>query len=117
MKSLMSQWDVLMVLKFNLIGVYIMNLLRTIKRKENVGLYRDDGLGILQNYSVPEEQKRKIIEIFKSCRLYITVKANLKTADFLDVCLDLVNNTYQLYRKPNSETVDIINIKTIHQIF
>ena len=81
----------------DLIGVYIMNLLRTVMRKENVGLCRDNGLGLLQNYAVPEERKRKIIQIFKSCGLYITVKANLKTADFLDVRLDLVNNTYQPY--------------------
>ena len=31
-------------------------------RKENVGFYRDDGLGILQNISGPEiEQKKKRI--------------------------------------------------------
>ena len=78
-------------------------------RKENVGLYRDDGLGILQNSSGPEiECKRKqIIQIFKSCGLNITVKTNLKTVDFLDAPLDLINNTYQPYRKLNSETVYI----------
>ena len=92
-----------------LVGVYILHLLKTVMRKENVGLYRDDGLGILRNSSGPEiERKRKqIIQIFKSCGLNITVKTNLKTADFLDVRLDLVNNTYQPYRKPNSETIYI----------
>ena len=76
-------------------------------RKENVGLYCDDGLGILQNSSGPEiERKRKqIIQVFKSCRVNITVKTNLKTVDFLDVRLDLINNKYQTYRKPKSETV------------
>ena len=78
-------------------------------RKENVGLYHDHGLGILQNSSGPEiECKRKqIIQIFKSCGLNITVKTNLKTLGFLDVRLDLTNNTYQPYRKPNRETVYI----------
>ena len=92
-----------------LVGVYILHLLRTVMRKENVGLYRDDGLSILQNSSGPEiERKRKqTIQIFKSCGLNITVKKNLKTVDFLDVRLDLINNTYQPYRKPNSETVYI----------
>ena len=43
-----------------LVGVYILHLLRTVMRKENVGLYRDDRLVILRNYSGPEtEQKRK----------------------------------------------------------
>ena len=32
---------------------------------------------------------------------------NLKTVDFLDVRFDLVNNTYQPYRKPNNEPVYI----------
>ena len=90
-----------------LVGVYILHLLKAVMRKENVGLYHDDGLGILRNSSGPEiERKRKqIIQIFKSCGFNITVKTNLKTADFLDIGLDLVNNTYQPYRKPNSETI------------
>ena len=33
------------------IGVYILHLLKTVMRKENVGLYRDDGLGILRSSS------------------------------------------------------------------
>ena len=68
-----------------LVGVYILHLLRTVMRKDNVGLYRDDGLGILRNSSGPEiERKRKqIIQILKSCGLKITVKINLKTVDFL----------------------------------
>ena len=51
-----------------LVGVYILHLLRTVMRKDNVGLYRDDGLGILRNSSGPEiERKRKqIIQIFKT---------------------------------------------------
>ena len=32
---------------------------------------------------------------------------NLKTVDFLDVGFDLVNNNYQLYRKPSNEPVYI----------
>ena len=32
---------------------------------------------------------------------------NLKPVDFLDFRLDLVNNTYQPYRKPNNEPVYI----------
>ena len=49
-----------------LLGVYILHLLNTVMKKENVGLYRDDGLGILRNSSGPEiERKRKqIIQIF-----------------------------------------------------
>ena len=43
-----------------LVGVYILHLLRTVMRKENFGLYRDDGLGILRNSSGLEiDRKRK----------------------------------------------------------
>ena len=92
-----------------LVGVYILHLLRTVMRKENFGLYHGDGLGILWNSSGPEIERKikQIIQIFKSCGLNITVKTNLKTVDFPDVRFDFINNTYQLYRKPNSETVYI----------
>ena len=72
-------------------------------------MHCDDGLSILRNSSSPEieRKKKQIIQTFKSCGLNITVKTNLKTVDFLDVRLDLVNNTYQPYREPNSETVYI----------
>ena len=43
-----------------LVGVYILHLLRTVMRKENVGLYHDNRLGILENSSGPDiEHKRK----------------------------------------------------------
>ena len=78
-------------------------------RKELVGLYRDDGLGIMKNMSGPEiERKQKqIIKIFKDCGLNIAIKTNLKSVDFLDIRLNLRDNTYQPYRKPNSEPMYI----------
>ena len=51
------------------------------------------------------QNRTHIIQIFENCRLYIIVKLNLKRVDFTDVSFDLVHNTYQPYRKPNSETV------------
>ena len=92
-----------------LVGIYNLHQLKSVMRKENVGLYRDDGLGILRNLSGPEvdRMRKRIIKIFKDCGLNITIKMNLKTVDFLDVRFDLVNNTYQPYRKPNNEPVYI----------
>ena len=91
------------------VGIYNLHQLKNVIRKENAGLYRDDGLGILQNLSDPELERirKRIIKIFKYCGLNITIKMNLKTVDFLDVRFDLVNNTYQPYRKPNNEPVYI----------
>ena len=80
-----------------LVGCYILNQLSTVMRKELVGLYRDHGLDIMKNVSGPEiERKRKqIIKTFKDCGLNITMKTNLKSVDFPDICLNLRDNTYQ----------------------
>ena len=43
----------------DLVGVYILHLWRTAMRKENTGLYHDDGLGILQNFPVLKLSKRE----------------------------------------------------------
>ena len=73
-----------------LVGTYILNKLKDVTNKENIGLYRDDGLGILQN-----------------CGLSITIKCNLKSIDFLDVTLDLVNDIYKPYCKPSNKPLYI----------
>ena len=64
-------------------------------RKKNVGLYRDDKLDRLRNGPKVEPRRKQIIQIFKICGLNITVKTNLKTIDFLDVSLDLINSLCQ----------------------
>ena len=92
-------------------GIYNLHQLKNVIRKENAGLYRDDGLGILQNLSDPELERirKRIIKIFKYCGLNITIKMNLKTVDFLDVRFDLVNNTYQPYCKSNNKPAYVHN--------
>ena len=43
-----------------LVGAYILNLLGEFIDKGNIGLYRDDGLGVFENLSGPQiERKRK----------------------------------------------------------
>ena len=98
-----------------LVGIYNLYQLKNVIRKENAGLYRDDGLGVLRNLSGPEieRMRKRIIKIFKDCGLNIAIKMNLKTVDFLDVRFDLVNNTYQPYRKPNNEPI-YINKRSNH---
>ena len=98
-----------------LVGIYNLYELKNVIRKDNAGLYRDDGLGVLRNLSGPEieRMRKRIIKIFKDCGLNITIKMNLKTVDFLDVRFDLVNNTYQPYRKPNNEPI-YINKRSNH---
>ena len=85
-----------------LVGTYILSQLNTVFENENVGLQRDDGLGIFRNLSGLEiERKRKaIVNVFKECGLSITTKAILKVVNFLDIKLDLINATYRPYQKP-----------------
>ena len=41
------------------VGIYMLNKLSNIINRENIGLYRDDGLGICQNMSKTEVERLK----------------------------------------------------------
>ena len=49
-----------------------------------------------------ERMKKEICKIFKQNDLNITIEANKKTVDFLDITLDLRTGIYKPYRKANS---------------
>ena len=92
-----------------IVGCFMLNELSSVIKKNLAGLYGDDGLGILKNLSGPDiERKRKeIIKVFKNCGLNITIKTSLTSVDFLDVRFNLKDNTYEPYRKPNSDPIYI----------
>ena len=92
-----------------LVGTYILSKLKNLIDKKEVGLYRDDGLGILRNMSGPEKDRmrKKIIKVFKDCGLSITIEINVFIVDFLDTQFNLKTNTYKPYRKPNNEPMYI----------
>ena len=72
----------------NLTGLYILSKIKTVfVNQDDVGLNRDDGLGILWNLSGPQIEKvrKEIINIFKEFGLSITTKINLKVVKFLDI--------------------------------
>ena len=49
-----------------LVGSYLLKKVSNIVDKKSIGLYRDDGLAILQNLSGPQiQRKRKDIKMFK----------------------------------------------------
>ena len=81
----------------DLTGLYILSKIKSVFENQNYGeLQRDDGLGILRNLSGSQFEKvrKEIIKIFKKCGLSITTKTNFKVVQFLDIELDLINNTY-----------------------
>ena len=85
----------------NLVGLYLLSLLAHLPVV--VGLYRDDG-AVLSSLTPrdTENVKKEICRIMKEQGLNITIEANQKAIDFLDVSLNLSNGIYKPYRKPNN---------------
>ena len=92
-----------------LVGLLMLSKLVHLFHDNSVGLYRDDGLGVLRDLSGPktERLRKNVVKIFKDCGLSITSKTNLKIVDYLDVTFGLQNNSYKPYRKPDNLPVYI----------
>ena len=85
-------------------GLYLLHRLQEIIEKEKSGLYRDDGLLVVEGGGQKAERmKKKLFSLFKSVGLKITAEANLKSVNFLDVNLDLADGTFKPFMKPNSK--------------
>ena len=98
-----------------LIGLYILNELQALYDPKDIGLYRDDGLAIIKRTSSQqlETLKKMTIKSFQNLGLQITISVGMNRCNFLDLTLDLTNNTYKPYRKENSCT-KYINRKSNH---
>ena len=84
-----------------LVGLYILSKLQPMNI--NVGLYRDDALGVLDCRPRQAELKKKeICRIFKEINLSITIEVNVKVVNFLDITLDLSKGIYKPYMKPGN---------------
>ena len=97
-----------------LVGLFLLDELAELLGKENVGLYRDDGLAII-NGSGPfiERTKKKILKVFQKHNLQVTTECNLVRTDFLDVSFDLQSKSYKPFRKPG-DTPLYINVRSNH---
>jgi len=86
-----------------LVGLFLLNKVKSECKEVELGLYRDDGLGITRGLSGPQTERirKKLISIFKSNGLKITIDCNLHQVNFLDVTINLKTNKYWPYRKPN----------------
>ena len=98
-----------------LVRLFLLHELSTITPKELAGLYRDDGLAILQNSSGPNTDriKKRIIKLFQKYNLKITIEANIIQTDFLDVTLNLKTEKRWPFRKSNDQQL-YININSNH---
>ena len=95
-----------------LVGSFLLSQLQDLNI--NVGLYRDDGLAITNTTPrETENTKKEICRIFNCNGLRITIEANKKIINFLDVTFNLNSSTYQPYTKPNS-TLQYVHRESNH---
>ena len=75
----------------DLVGLYLLIGLKRKFENLDLGLYRDDGLGIYNDLPGPEAEhtKKKIIQHFSANGLQITINFNMTRVNFLDVTLDI----------------------------
>ena len=98
-----------------IVGLYLLDKVSVLLSKDNAGLYRDDGLGVVNDANGPklDRLRKDIIAIFKSEGLSITIEINSIETDFLDVTFNLHTGKYFPYRKPNNDPL-YINIHSNH---
>ena len=85
----------------DLVRLFLLSELRQIE--PNLGLFRDDGLGLSK--LTPRQldiMKKKICAFFSKHKLDITIDVNKKVVNLLDITLNLNNETYKPFTKPNS---------------
>ena len=89
---------------YELIGIFLLNLLGRQYDTKNIGLYRDDVLSIFKNCSglQMEEIKGSLQKVFKKIGFNIILKCNMKIVNYLDVTFNLNDSTYRPYQKPHN---------------
>ena len=97
-----------------LVGLFLLNEMQHLFNHNGVGLYRDDGLAILENSSGPHTDRirKQLIKLFQDNGLKITVELNLVQTDFLDITLNLNTGKFWPYRKPNDHPLYISSNST-----
>ena len=87
-----------------LVGSYILSHLAPLCDNQ-VGLYHDDGIALLKASPRDIENTKKAFHgLFRRFNLKITIDPGTKIINFLDVTLDLTNQSYRPYHKPNTDT-------------
>ena len=92
-----------------LVGLFILNKLAIKFGKDNIGLYRDDGLILLSGTGKRSaDNARKLLHcIFHQIGLKITAEVNNQIVNYLDVTLNLQTGRHSAYRKPNNDPLYI----------
>ncbi len=78
-----------------LVGSYLLSQLAA-EYGNDIGLYRDDGLAALDKSPREIENiKKRICKVFSDNNLKITIEANKKCVNYLDITLDLRSSSYK----------------------
>ena len=85
-----------------LAGLYLLS--KTPQEYSNdIGLYRDDGLATFDKTPREIENiKKHICKIFNDHSLKLTIEANKKCVNYLNITLDLRSASYKPYMKPGN---------------
>ena len=85
-----------------LVGSYLLSQI-TAEYGNDIGLYRDDGLAAFDKTPREIETiKKSICKVFSDNNLKITIEANKKCVDYLDITLNLRSSSYKPYMKPGN---------------
>ena len=73
-----------------LVRAFMLSKLRPLLGEECVGLYRDDGLAIVKDATGhgADRLRKEIIQVFQTHGLKITIDANRKVVDYLDISMN-----------------------------
>ena len=87
----------------DLVGLFLLSLIEQLIPQSKVGLYRDDGLAVVDLPGPEVERLRKrIVKLFSDHHLQITTESNIQSTDFLDVLFNLHSSSYKPFRKDTS---------------
>ena len=97
-----------------LAGIFMLNQISEKCKKDDVGLYRDDGLAVFKNISGPDSERiKKKFQSFKKYGLEIMIECNKKVVDYLDITFNLNDRTCKPYHKPDNK-ITYINVQSNH---
>ena len=96
-----------MVTSNNKFDVFLHHVVFPLKSRcvcwHNIGLYRDDGLAAFDKTPREIENiKKYICTTFSEHNLKLTIEANKKRVDYLDITLDLISESYKPFMKPGN---------------
>ena len=87
------------------VGLFMLEEIRK-ELKINCGIFRDDGCGVIDLPPQGAERvKKKLSAIFRKFNLEITIEANKKRVEFLDIYMDLETEEYGPFMKENDTPI------------